>query len=122
MALPALAIRSLHGAQKFVLIRGEIEYPRIGRIKVVGFDEVKLAELFNREGNGRLDANEESMMFVGQVGKSVEGELEISDSRFLEGGAIRTIEVVAQRSVLKGSESFELRSLEAEGSLAFEVE
>lgn len=122
MAFPALAIRSLHGAQKFVLIRGEVEDPSIGRIKVVGLDEVKLAELLNREGDSRLDANKESMMLASKVGKSVEGELEIGDRRFLKSGAIRTIEVVAQRSVLKGSENFELRSLEAEGSLAFEVE
>lgn len=54
---------------------GKIENPGMGRIKIVGFFEMKGSWMGERES--RLDANEESVVLDSEAAEGIESEVEI---------------------------------------------
>lgn len=97
---------------------GEVENPGVGGVEIVGFLEVKGGGV--GEGEGGLKADEDGVMLGGEAAESVEGEGEVFGGRFGEGGAVGTVEVVANWGVLEDGEGVVGVAVEAKGGFAFE--
>lgn len=63
---PIAGFAALNILENFVLSGGEVKYPGVGGIEVVGFFEAEFLEKIRGQRHGGFDANEESFLLLGE--------------------------------------------------------
>lgn len=121
MGAPVAEFTFFYAREDFFLGDGEIEYPGVGRVEVVRFDEAKIGKGGGIKGGSRLDTDKESVLLVSEVLEGGEGLLEgFFGVLGVEGGAVRAVEVIAERGGMLNGEELIAVTIEPKSLMAFE--
>ena len=92
-------------------------------VEIMGFIEVEGFGGRGGEGEGGFDADEKSILFVGESGKGIKSDFKGVFWIFgsFKGWAVRAIEVVTEGGGVENGKDREVFFFEAEGLVAFEL-
>jgi len=121
MGAPVAEFAFFYVGEDFFLGDSEIEYPSVGGVEVVRLDETKLGDGGWVKGESRLDTEKESVLLVSEVLEGGEGLLEgFFGVLGVEGGAVRAVEVIAERGGMLNGEELIAVTIEPKSLMAFE--
>lgn len=124
MTAPILDTGRAHLFENGFFGLGEVDDPGMSGVDVVGFTEVEGTSHGWCERESGLNADEKSMMGMGELGKGIEGGFKGSEgvSGVFESRAVGAEKIVAEWSGFQNGEDGELGGVKTEGLFAFEVE
>ena len=120
---PILDAGGSHLFQNIFARLSKVNYPSMSGIEVVGFIEVEGFGGRGREGEGGFDADEKSVLFVGEGGKGIKSDFKGVFWIFgsFKGWSVGAIEVVTEGGGVEDGKGREVFFFEAEGLVAFEL-
>lgn len=122
---PASDFATLGDVREDVVFRlGDVDNPSVRGIEIVGFVKVKGFGI--REGEGRLDADEEGLMLAGEARKGIKGGAQKLVGGKLgmmavDSGAVGTEKIIANRGRMQNSKGGETFAGDAESPMTFEL-
>lgn len=120
---PILDAGGAHLFQNIFARLSKVNYPSMSGVEVVGFIEVEGFGGRGREGEGGFDADEKSVLFVGEGGKGTKSDFKGVFWIFgsFKGWSVGAIEVVTEGGGVEDGKGGEAFFFEAEGLVAFEL-
>lgn len=120
---PVLDARGAHLLQDIFARLSKVNCPSMSGVEIMGFIEVEGFGGGVGEGEGGFDADEKSILFVGEGGKGIKSDFKGIFWIFgsFKGRAVGAIEVVAEGGGVEDGKNGEVFFFEAEGLAAFEL-
>lgn len=120
---PILDAGGAHLFQDIFARLSKVNYPSMSGVEITGFIEVEGFGGGVGEGEGGFDADEKSVLFVGEGGKGIKSDFKGVFWIFgsFKGWSVGAIEVVAEGGGVEDGKGREVFFFEAEGLVAFEL-